>query len=71
MLTSLSKLVNNLFEIYSKKCRDKNCKSECEFITNLSAVSVKKKQLKPINGLISFQIHTNFVMETLINLFCY
>ena len=41
MLTSLSKLVNNLFEIYSKKCRDKNCKSECEFITNLSVVSVK------------------------------
>ena len=31
MSTSLSKLVDNLSEIYSKKCRDKNCKSECEF----------------------------------------
>ena len=31
MSTSLSKHVNNLSEIYSKKCRDKNCKSECEF----------------------------------------
>ena len=31
MSTSLSKLADNLSEIYSKKCRDKNCKSECEF----------------------------------------
>ena len=31
MPTLLSKLVNNLSEIYSKKCRDKDCKSECEF----------------------------------------
>ena len=31
MSTLLSKLVNNLSEIYSKKCRDKDCKSECEF----------------------------------------
>ena len=31
MSTSLSKLVNNLSEIYCKKCRDKICKSECEF----------------------------------------
>ena len=31
MPTSLSKLVNNLSEIYSKKFRDKNCKFECEF----------------------------------------
>ena len=31
MLTSLSKLVDNLSEIYSKKCKDKNCKFECEF----------------------------------------
>ena len=31
MSTSLSILVNNLSEIYSTKCRDKNCKSECEF----------------------------------------
>ena len=31
MSTSLSKLVDNLSEIYSKKCRDNNYKSECEF----------------------------------------
>ena len=31
MSTSLSKPVDNLSEIYSKKRRDKNCKSECEF----------------------------------------
>ena len=31
MSTLLSKLFNNLSEIYSKKCRDKDCKSECEF----------------------------------------
>ena len=30
MSISLSKLVNNLSEIYSKKVRDKNCQSECE-----------------------------------------
>ena len=29
--TSLSKHVDNLSEIYSKKFRDKNCKCECEF----------------------------------------
>ena len=43
MLTSLSKLVDNLSEIYSKKCRDKNCKSECEFkglkITNFLIIA--------------------------------
>ena len=58
MLTSLSKLVDNLSEIYSKKCRDKNCKSECEFKglkNNKLSYNCKgciKKQLKPINGLI-------------------
>ena len=31
MSPSLSKLANNLSEIYSKKCRDKNCKSEWDF----------------------------------------
>ena len=29
--TSLSKPVDNLSEVHSKKYRDKNCKSECEF----------------------------------------
>ena len=32
MSTSLSSLVDNLSEIYNKKCIDKNCKSEREFI---------------------------------------
>ena len=32
MSTSLSSLVDNLSEIYSKKCKDENCKSECDFI---------------------------------------
>ena len=57
MSTSLSKLVDNLSEIYSKKCRDKNYKSECEFKelknNKLSYnCRVQKKKLKPINGLI-------------------
>ena len=30
MSTSLSKRIDDLSEIYIKKCRDKNCKSECE-----------------------------------------
>ena len=32
MSTSLSSLVDNLSEIYSKKCIDKNYKSKCDFI---------------------------------------
>ena len=28
---SLSSLVKNLSEIYSKKCKDENCNSECDF----------------------------------------
>ena len=31
MSTSLSKPVDNLSEVHSKKYRDKDCKSECEF----------------------------------------
>ena len=56
---SSSKLVYNLPEIYSKQCRDKNCKSECEFrgrkSNNLSyrCSECKKKQLKAINGFIN------------------
>ena len=58
MSTSLSKNVNNLSEIYSKKCRDKNCKSECEFKgrkndkVSCNCKECRKKQLRPINGLI-------------------
>ena len=54
--SSLSSLVNNLSEIYSEKCKDKYCKSECEYleITNflIGVVSARKKQLKLINKLI-------------------
>ena len=32
MQSKLSDLVDNLSEIYSEKCKDKNYKSECEFI---------------------------------------
>ena len=58
MLTSLSSLVDNLSEIYSKKCRDKICKSKCEFIglkrnrLYYKCNECKKRQVKPINGLI-------------------
>ena len=59
MSTSLSKLVHNLSEIYSKKCRYKNRKSEHEFkwLKN-SKLSYdceeckKKKESEPMNGLI-------------------
>ena len=58
MSTCLSKLPDNLSEIYSKKSGDQNCKSECEFKglknNNLSysCKECRKKQLKPTNGLI-------------------
>ena len=58
MSTSLSKLVDNLFEIYSKKYRDKNFEYEYElkWLKNkklsYNCKECKKKQLKPINGLI-------------------
>ena len=52
MSNSLSSLVDNLSEIYSKKCRDKNGESKCDFmglkiinyITNVT--NVKKKTIK-------------------------
>ena len=58
MSNSLSKLVDNLTEIYSKICSDKSCKSECKFkrLTNnklsYNCKECRKKQLRPINGLI-------------------
>ena len=57
MSTSLSSLVDNLSEIYSKKCRDKNCKSACNFIglknnrLCCKCKECKKEQLEPINEL--------------------
>ena len=58
MSTSLSSLVDNLSEIYSKKCRDKNCESKCDFIgfknnkLHYKCNECKKRQLKPISELI-------------------
>ena len=58
MSTSLSILVDNLSEIYNKKCRDKNCESERDLIglknkkLHDKCKECKKDQLKPINGLI-------------------
>ena len=56
MSTSLSKLGDNLSEIYSKEC--KRCKSVCDFIRikndkfYCKCNECKIRQLKPINGLI-------------------
>ena len=76
--TSLWKSVDNLFEIYSKRCGDKNCESECAFKGlkknkhSYNCKGCRKKELKPINGLIKkFQIHTNFAIMILTSLFCY
>ena len=58
MSTSFSKLADYLSEIYSNKCRDKNCKSECEFKgpknnkVSYNCNGCGKKQLKLINRLI-------------------
>ena len=49
MSNSLSKLVN-ISEIYSKKCKDKNCKSECElkgFKNNKRSDNCKDRRKKP------------------------
>ena len=58
MSTSLSKFVNNLSAIYSKIFRCKNSKSECHFKglknnkLSYNSKRCRKKQSKPINGLI-------------------
>ena len=79
MNTSLSDLVDNLSKVYKKECKGyeerKKIKSVCKFIglknnkLHYKREECKKTWLKPINGLIKKYI--NFVMETLINLFCY
>ena len=78
MLTSLSSLVDNLYEIYSKKCRDKNCKSSCDFIglknnrLCYKCKECKKEQLEPINKLIKKFSNTRKVCNNDLNkLFCY
>ena len=56
--TSLSSLVDNSSEIYNKKCRDKNCKSECKFLKlknyrlQYKCYECKKIYLKPINEIL-------------------
>ena len=56
MSTSPSSLVDNLSEIYNKKCRDKNCESKCSFIglennkLHCESNECNKRLLKPING---------------------
>ena len=58
MLSKSPDLLNNLSEILSKSCRDKNCKSECEFRwlknnkLSYNCKECREKQLTPINGLI-------------------
>ena len=58
MQTSLSSFVDNSSEIYCKKCRDKSCKSACDFIglkknrLCYKCKECKKVQLEPINELI-------------------
>ena len=58
MSTLLSNLADNSSGIYSKKCKDKNCKSECDFIglknnkLRYKCNKYKKIWLKPVNGLI-------------------
>ena len=55
MSTALSSLGGNVSEIYNKKCINKSCKSECEFIKlknnrlQYKWYECKKIQLKPIN----------------------
>ena len=66
MSTSLSKLVDNLSDIYSKKCRYKNCKSECEFKGLKNDKECKKTQSKSINGLIekfpnTYKFYNNYL----------
>ena len=52
-MSTSSKLVNNLSEIYSEKCRDKN--TAFKGLKNklfYNCKECRKKQLKPTNGLI-------------------
>ena len=82
--TSLSSLVDNLSEkLHSDKCKD--CKSELDYMSELDYLSVNDNQLifqcierkknykKTLikNQLKDLQRHMSFVVETLINLFCY
>ena len=56
--SKLSDLVDNLSEICSKKCKDENCKRECDFIElknnrlYYKCKECNKRQMKPVKGLI-------------------
>ena len=51
MSTSISNLVDNLSGIYSKQCKDKNCKSECDFIgLKINKLRYKCKECKKKYG---------------------
>ena len=78
MSTSLSKLIDNLSEnLHNDKCKD--CKSYLDYMTTkdekliFRCFSCKKNYEKNFNkDLIQrLQIHMNFAMEILTNLFCY
>ena len=78
MSTLLSQLVDSLSEIHSRKCRDKNCKYECEFkglknnILSYNYKECRKKQMKSINGLFKkFPNTFKFSIMILTSLFCY
>ena len=80
MPTSLSKLVKYLLEkLHSDKCTDTDCKSHLDFMSIkddqliFRCFDCKKNYQKDFNKELikRLKIHTNFVMEILINLFCY
>ena len=64
MSTLLSSRVDHLSEIYNKKCRDKNYESTFDFIRlknnklHYKCNECRKRQLKPINGLIKKFLNT-------------
>ena len=72
MSTSLSKLVNNLSEIYSQTCSNKKWKSEFKGIKK-NKLSDNREQLKPINGLIkkfpnTYKFYNNDISNFILSL---
>ena len=73
MSTSLSKLVNNLPEIYSQTCNNKKCKSDFKRIKK-NKLSYNREQLKPISGLIkklpnTYKFYNNDIILSLLKVF--
>ena len=78
MPTSLSSLVNDLSDgLYNDKCTD--CKSCFEYISPkdnqliFKCLKCKKNHNKEFNKYLikNLQLHINFVIKILINLYCY